>query len=140
VMKGFGENRHWVQLDFNDRDAQGNYHVKRFYPGYGFDLEKKLRKLPLKELRNKTVTKQLMLDLKNGKRRTVALVQGNKQHSITIEANPRFKSLNLYNSKGQKIALNKNGNRVLGQKTGSQRKVRLRKGPVGKDRVRINRN
>ncbi|MBC9795351.1 hypothetical protein [Sinomicrobium weinanense] len=140
VMKGNGDNRHWMQLDFNDRNAQGNYNIKRFYPGYGFDLEKTLRKLPLKELGNKAETKELVRDLKNGKRRTVTLVQGNKQHHITIEANPRFKSLNLYNTKGQKIALDKNGNRLLGQKKGLQRKVRLRKGLVGKDRMRIKRN
>jgi phosphoglycerate-specific signal transduction histidine kinase len=40
----------WVQLDFKNADAQGNYKLRQFHQNYGFDLEKVLSALPIKEL------------------------------------------------------------------------------------------
>ena len=101
---GNGQDRYWVQLDLNDRNAQGNYRIKRFYPGYGYDLEKTLRQLPIKELKYPEQTRRLVQDLRMGEQREVTLMDGNKQQQILIEANPQFKSLNLYNDKGRKIS------------------------------------
>lgn len=139
VMTGNKENRHWMQLDFNDRDAKGNYKVKRFYSGYGFDLEKKLCQLPLQELRNKEGLNQLLTNIENGERPEVTLVQDSKKFKIAIEADPRFKSLIGYNAKGQKIPLNSTIKMTHSKKTGRHHKTRLRKGFVGNDRMRVKR-
>ena len=42
-------NDSWQQLDFNDKDPQGNYQVKEFPLGYGYELEIVVRELPLKK-------------------------------------------------------------------------------------------
>ncbi len=139
VMTGNGESRHWMQLDFNDKDTHGNYQVKRFYPGYGFDLEKKLRGLPLKELRTPEETRKLIKALHNGERKEVTFTLGYKQQRIILEANPRFKSLNLFNQKGEKISLAQALKGKVSRKTGLRNGKRLQKGLPGKDRVRVKR-
>ncbi|RNL88466.1 hypothetical protein ED312_08425 [Sinomicrobium pectinilyticum] len=139
VVQGNGENRHWMQLDFNDRDPHGNYRVKRFYPGYGFDLEKKLRELPLKELRTPEERRKLIKALHNGEQKEVTLIQGYKQQRIILEANPRFKSLNLYNGKGEKISLAQALNGKISKRTRLKKGKRLGKGRPGKDRFLVKR-
>ena len=139
VMIGTGKNRHWVQLDFNDKDTHGNYQVKRFYSGYGFDLEKKLRQLPLKELGTPEETRKVLKALHNGERKEVTFIQGSKQQRIVLEANPRFKALNLYNGKAEKISLAQALNGKLSRKTGLRKGKRLQKGLPGKDRIRVRR-
>lgn len=139
VLHGNRDNRHWMQLDFNDRDTHGNYRVQRFYDGYGFDLEKKLYQLPLKELGNPEKSRELVKALQNGERKEVTFIQGNKQQRIVLEANPRFKSLNLFNQKGEKISLTQALNSKLSTKTGLKKRRRLQKGLPGKDRIRVKR-
>lgn len=51
--------RIWIQLDLNDKDAVGNHRIKEFHSGYGYDLEKAVLQLPLKELSNKTEADKL---------------------------------------------------------------------------------
>ncbi|WP_268223484.1 hypothetical protein [Sinomicrobium oceani] len=139
VLHGNGDNRHWIQLDFNDRDTHGNYYVQRFYAGYGFDLEKKLRQLPLKELGNPEKSRELLKGLQNGERKEVTFSRGYKEQKLTLEVNPRFKILDLYNRKGEKISVAQALNGKLSKKTGLQKRARLRKGLSGKDRIRVKR-
>jgi len=40
----------WVQLDFNDKDTNGNFRMKEFHSGYGYNLEKVLQQLPFKRV------------------------------------------------------------------------------------------
>lgn len=136
---GNGQNKHWAQLDLNDRNTQGNYRIKRFYPGYGYDLEKTLRQLPIKELKCPQQTRQLIQDLRMGEQREVMLIHGNKQKQITIEANPQFKSLNLYNEKGKKIHLREALKGKIRKRTGVRNNVGLRKDIANEDRIRIKR-
>ncbi|MBC9797578.1 hypothetical protein [Sinomicrobium weinanense] len=139
VMTGTKENRHWVQLDINDRDSSFNYCIRRFYTGYGFDLEKKLRELPLKELRTPEETRKLIKALQNGEQKEVTFIQGNKQQRIVLEVNPRFKSLNLFNQKGEKVSLPQALKDKVSRKTGLRKGKRLQKGLPGKDRIRVRR-
>jgi hypothetical protein len=110
VQIGKEGNRHWIKLDLNDKDRDGNYNVRRFYPKYGFNLEKILERLPIRELKYPDSTKELLLDLKNGQRRQVTFLSGNTQKQISVEANPQFRSLNFYNSNGKKISYSKANN------------------------------
>ncbi|MFH6957262.1 hypothetical protein ACHRV1_07630 [Flavobacterium aquidurense] len=103
----------WIQLDLNDKDASGNHRIKEFHSGYGYDLEKAVQKLPLKELSNKTQADKLKDDLKQGNRLPVTLIKNGNEHRFYIEANPQFKSVNIYDEHSRKITLST----ALGNKT-----------------------
>lgn len=95
----------WVQLDFNDKDPQGNYRIKEFQSGYGYDLEKILQQLPLKELLNKSEADKLQDALKQGGRQSVSFIKDGNEQRYYIEANPQFKSVNIYDEHSRKITL-----------------------------------
>ena len=103
----------WMQLDLNDKDAKGNHRIKEFHMGYGYDLEKTLQQLPLKELVNKTEANKLQDSLKNGDRQPITLIKNGNEHRFYIEANPQFKSVNIYDEHSRKITVSK----ALGNKT-----------------------
>ncbi|PWA10470.1 hypothetical protein DB891_04365 [Flavobacterium laiguense] len=95
----------WMQLDLNDKDPNGNYRVKEFHSGYGYDLEKALQQLPLKELPSKTEADKLRDALKQGSRQSVVLIKDGSEHRFYIEANPQFKSINIYDEHSRKVTL-----------------------------------
>lgn len=95
----------WLQLDLNDKDAQGNYRIKEFHNTYGFDLEKTLRQLPLMELQEKTSADKLSEELQKGSRQAVSFIKNGKEQRYYIEANPQFKSVNIYDEHSRKITL-----------------------------------
>jgi hypothetical protein len=97
--------RIWIQLDLNDKDAGGNHRIKEFHSEYGYDLEKTVQQLPLKELSNKTEADKLKDTLKQGNRQPVTLIKNGNEHRFYIEANPQFKSVNIYDEHSRKITL-----------------------------------
>ncbi|MDE3183090.1 MAG: hypothetical protein KGM16_06695 [Bacteroidota bacterium] len=103
----------WLQLDFNDKDQHGNFRHKEFHSDYGYDLDKMLQQLPLKELINKGETEKLKEALKNGERASVSFVKDGREQRFYIEANPQFKSVNIYDGHSRKISLHA----ALGNKT-----------------------
>lgn len=95
----------WIQLDINDKDASGNHRIKEFHSGYGYDLDKAVQQLSLKELSSKTQADKLKDDLKQGNRLPVTLIKNGNEHRFYIEANPQFKSVNIYDEHSRKITL-----------------------------------
>jgi len=98
-------NESWFQLDFNDKDAAGNNHLKEFRNGYGYDLEKTLKAVPLKATSNQFEIEKLKNTLKQGDRVSVVLVKNGREHPFYIEANPQFKSLTIYDQHLRKAQL-----------------------------------
>jgi len=107
------KNGTWVQLDFNDKDANGNFRMKEFHSGFGYNLEKVLQQLPLKELLYQSEADKLHDALKNGNRLAVSFVKNGNEQRYYIEANPQFKSVTIYDEHARKITLNT----ALGTKT-----------------------
>jgi hypothetical protein len=95
----------WMQFDLNDKDLNGNYRIKEFHSGYGYNLEKVLQQLPLKELSSKTEADKMQDALKQGSRQSVILIKDGSEHRFYIEANPQFKSVNIYDEHSRKITL-----------------------------------
>ncbi len=112
VMEGNKQNS-WRQLDFNDKDATGNYKMKEFLAAYGYDLKQVLQQLPLKELMSSQETEKLMNTLKDGGRHAVSFLKDGKEQKFYIEANPQFKSVNIYDEHSKKISMAS----ALGNKT-----------------------
>ena len=95
----------WIQLDLNDKDTRGNHRIKEFHSGYGYDLEKAIKQLPLKEISNKTEADELQNALRQGNRHPITLIKNGNEHRFYIEANPQFKSINIYDEHSRKITL-----------------------------------
>jgi hypothetical protein len=97
----------WVQLDFKESDAQGNYKMKQFHENYRYDLQAVLGKHPIKEMQDEANKKRLIESLERGNRQSVTLTIQGKEQKVFIEAVPQFKSLNFYESSGQRIRTDK---------------------------------
>lgn len=89
-------NQSWFQLDFNDKDASGNYHLKEFQNEYAYNLEKTLKAIPLKEISNPYEMEKLKNTLRQGDRASAVLIKNGRENKIYIEANPQFRSINIY--------------------------------------------
>jgi hypothetical protein len=93
----------WLQKDFKDMDNEGNYKIKQFHQNYGYNLKDELAKLPIKELSNNQDKVSLIQSLQKGNLQSVTLTDGNKDQKIFIEANPQFKTINVYDGNLKKI-------------------------------------
>ena len=93
----------WILMDFKETDRNGNYSLKHYHQNYGFDLEKELAKHPIKELTNEQDKTRLLESLQKGNRQAVTFVKDGTEQRMFIEANPRFKSLNVYDSSMQRV-------------------------------------
>lgn len=105
----------WQQLDFNDKDPQGNHRIKEFPMGYGYDLEKVIRELPLKRTLDKRDEQNWIDSLKQGSRIAVTMARDGNEHRFYIEANPQYKSVNIFDDRSRKITIAAAlGNKTLG--------------------------
>lgn len=93
----------WMKLDFKNTDDRGNFKFKQFGEKYGYDLEGALAKHPIKELQNDQYKGDLIDSLKKGNMQSATFVKGDQEVKQYIEANPQFKSINLYDANMQKL-------------------------------------
>jgi hypothetical protein len=93
----------WVKLDFKNADNNGNYKLKHFHQNYGFELEKALAKLPIKELGNEQDKARLIESLHKGNRQSVTFSENGTEQRRYIEANPQFKSVIVYDENAKRI-------------------------------------
>lgn len=93
----------WLQLDFTVKDRNDNYSVKQYHSGYGYELDKVLQKHLIKELSNPDDRNKLLRSLEKGNLQQVTFVKEGKEEKMFIEANPRFKNIDVYNSNFQKV-------------------------------------
>jgi len=93
----------WMQMDFKETDASGNYKMKHYHQNYGYDLEKVLANHPIKELTNEQDKTRLIDSLNKGNRQSVTFVENGNEQKHFIEANPKFKSINVYDGNMQRI-------------------------------------
>jgi hypothetical protein len=95
----------WVKFDLNDKDSSGNYRLKEFHSEFGYDLQKVIGGLPLKELSSNTETVKLLDALKDGSREPVIFLLNEIECKYYLDANPQFKSINIYDENLKKITL-----------------------------------
>jgi hypothetical protein len=95
--------RAWLQLDFRENDQNNNYKTRQYHQNYGFDLEGTLSKYPIKELSNAQEKDHLLRSLKRGNIQKVTFEVEGQSEVRMIEAAPKFKSINIYNSEGRII-------------------------------------
>jgi len=125
-LEAKGEKYHaWLQMDFKQSDANGNYKIKQFHQNYGFNLEEALSKHPIKELGNNQDKKALLNSLEKGNRQSVTFVIGDKEEKRFIEASPQFKSINQYDANMQRTGWKRTQSEKEGesQKQGEEQKT-----------------
>jgi hypothetical protein len=93
----------WLKLEFSTQDKHGNFEVKKFTPGYGYDLLATLKKYPIKELDSSESLVRLTASLEKGNVQAVTFVREGREEKMHIEANPQYKSLNVYDESMKKV-------------------------------------
>ncbi|HEY8929584.1 MAG TPA: hypothetical protein VIM55_10365 [Mucilaginibacter sp.] len=96
----------WISLDFDQpKDDYGNYRLKQMNdPKFGFNLEKTLDNFKIKELADPAKKEEIMAAMRDGNRVQVTITgKDNKEHQVQVEAVPRYKTMDFYNSQGDKM-------------------------------------
>jgi hypothetical protein len=93
----------WLQMDFKQSDDNGNFKLKHYHQNYGYDLEAVLSKHPIKELGNEEYKSNLMDSLKKGNLQSATFQINGTEQKQYIEANPQFKTINIYDSSMQRV-------------------------------------
>lgn len=93
----------WIQLDFSAKDKNGNYERKQYHQNYGYDLKEALSVYPIKEMSKENEAKELLRSLERGNLQLVTLETPGKSMRVFIEANPQYKSVNLYDNKMNRL-------------------------------------
>ena len=112
----------WMQMDFKQTDNNGNYKMKHFHQNYGYDLDSVLAKHPIKELTNEQDKSRLVESLQKGNRQSVTFIQSGSEQKQFIEANPQFKTINIYDGNMQRLNHKQGQNEKQGQ--GEQNNVK----------------
>lgn len=106
----------WLKLDFNDADNSGNFKMKTFGEKWGFDLEKKVTELPIKQLQDADDKNDLLNSLKKGNVQSVTFEQNGNSETRYIEANPRARTINVYDAQMQPILDTKQAKNIAPEK------------------------
>lgn len=93
----------WLQIDWNQKDNNGNHKFRVIHEAYGFNLQNVLEKHQIKELTDQTTRDRLMQSLERGNLHQVTFQRGDKEQKMFIEANPQYKSLNVFDSNLKKV-------------------------------------
>lgn len=93
----------WLQIDFKQSEANGNFKLTHYHQNYGYDLEAALSKHPIKELEIPKYKEDLMNSLKKGNLQSATFLKEGNELKQYIEASPKFKTINVYDSNLQRI-------------------------------------
>jgi len=93
----------WLKFDFKQTDNSGNFKINHYHQNYGYDLEASLEKHSIKELITPQYKQDLMNSLKKGNLQSVTFVVSGVESKMFVEANPQFKTLNVYDGNLQRI-------------------------------------
>jgi hypothetical protein len=93
----------WLQIDWSQKEANGNHKFKVVHQAYGYDLDKVLSKFPIKDLDGAVFKERLLKSLERGNLHEVVFQKGDSAERRLIEANPQFKTLNVYDLSMKKL-------------------------------------
>ena len=93
----------WIQLDFDNKDKNGNNEVKQYHENYGYDLKAAVGKFSVTEMDSGEKEKSLMQSLQKGNIQSVTIGLNGESQKMFIEANPQYKTVNIFNDKMQRL-------------------------------------
>ncbi len=94
----------WQIIDHENIDMKTGYpKLRQFGSNYGFNLKEAVERLPFKALKYPDQYKTLMKSLEKGNRPETILMKDGKEVKVFLEANPRYKTMNMYDKDGVKM-------------------------------------
>ncbi|MCH7400857.1 hypothetical protein ACFOUP_12825 [Belliella kenyensis] len=96
----------WLQLDLSVKEENGNFKLNQYHENYGFDLKKVLHELPIKELHDENKMEWMLKAVAKGNVYPVTMEKDGKEEIMFIEANPKFKAVNVYDSQMRTVKTN----------------------------------
>jgi len=93
----------WIQLDFDNKDKNNNNEVKQYHENYGYDLKAAVGKFSVAEMDGGEKEKSLMHSLQKGNIQSVTIGLNGESQKMFIEANPQYKTVNIFNNKMQRL-------------------------------------
>ena len=94
----------WLQIDFEKRDKNNNNHeMKQFHEAYGYDPRQALGKFPIRDMKEPDLADILLSSLQKGNLQAVAFEKDGGAVRMFVEANPQYKTVNLYNSELKRV-------------------------------------
>ena len=93
----------WIQLDFDNKDKNNNNEVKQYHENYGYDLKAAVGKFSVAEMDGGEKEKSLMQSLQKGNIQSVTIGLNGESQKMFIEANPQYKTVNIFNDKMQRL-------------------------------------
>ncbi|WP_162944912.1 hypothetical protein [Flavisolibacter nicotianae] len=93
----------WLQIDFEKRDKNNNHEMKQFHEAYGYDLKQALGKFPIRDMKEPDLADILLSSLQKGNLQAVAFEKDGGAIRVFVEANPQYKTINLYNSELKRV-------------------------------------
>lgn len=88
----------WLQMDFKEREDNGNFKLKQFHQNYGFDLPEVLGKYPIKELTDSNGKINLLRGLERGNIQPATFLKEGGEQKVLLVANPQFKNILVFDS------------------------------------------
>jgi hypothetical protein len=92
----------WIKINFKESE-NGNFKLDHYHQNYGYDLEASLEKHSIKELNTPKYKEDLLNSLKKGNLQSVTFVVAGVESKMYVEANPQFKTVNVYDENGARI-------------------------------------
>lgn len=105
----------WVKLNFKETDNAGNYKHQMYHENYGYDLNAVLHKHPIKEMGDEESRTRLLQSLEKGNRHSVTFIVDGKEAKRHIEANPQFKTINIYDGSMRRLRTNQKDDEGQGE-------------------------
>ncbi len=94
----------WMKIDFSSGDSKNHFEMRQFHAQkYGFSLAAELGKLNVVKMSEER-QKQLMQSLQKGNLQAVNFLMDGKETPMYIEANPQFKSINVFDPYGHQLS------------------------------------
>jgi len=95
----------WSVYQFDQpKDRYGNYTMKQFGEGYGFDLKKQLSEYNIKDIDKAETLEKLASDIQNGNKPVVTVLgPDGEEKRLRIEAVPRYTNLNFFELNGKLV-------------------------------------
>lgn len=93
----------WLQVNFDKKDKHNNFELNKYPERYGFDVERSLKEMPLKELDDYQTTERIVKSLKKGNLVEVTLNNKDVAEKIFLKANPQDRAINAYDANKNRL-------------------------------------
>lgn len=93
----------WIKIDFANKDENGHFKLNYFKGDYNYNLHEAVGRIPLKEMGNPDLMETMYSKLQQGKLAEATLVKGGKDIPVQIAADPKFKTIKMYDMDGVKL-------------------------------------